>query len=123
MPKILLIEDDYAIANLYKIKLESNNYDVWVAVNGLEGLKAIEKSIPELVLLDLKMPVMSGEEFLHKFRKNPKYQNIPVVVLTNISREEAPKTIWHYGISGYFVKAHNTPADLIKIIEKTLNQE
>lgn len=121
MSKILLIEDDYAIANLYRLKLESNKLEVDLAMNGLEGLKSVEKSVPDLILLDLKMPVMTGEEFLHKFRKNPDYQDIPVIVLTNISREEAPKTLWHYGISGYFVKAHNTPSDLVRIIENTLS--
>jgi DNA-binding response OmpR family regulator len=122
MPKILLVEDDHAIANLYKTKLEYSDYDVSVAFNGLEGLKAIALALPEIILLDLKMPIMSGEEFLRKFRKNLDYQDIPVIVLTNISREEAPKTLWHYGISGYFVKAHNTPSDLVKIIEKILSK-
>lgn len=120
MPKILLVEDDYAIANLYRIKLESNKHDVRIAINGLEGLRLVEDSIPELVLLDLKMPIMSGEEFLQKFRKNSNYQDVPVIILTNISREEAPKTLWHHGISGYFVKAHNTPSDLLAIIDRIL---
>jgi len=121
MPKILLVEDDHAIANLYKFKLESNDYAVIIAVNGLEAIKEVEKSLPDLILLDLKMPIMSGEEFLRKFRKITAYQDIPVIVLTNISREEAPKTLWHYGISGYFVKAHNTPSDLLVIINKVMN--
>jgi DNA-binding response OmpR family regulator len=121
MFKILLIEDDHAIANLYKFKLESNNYTVIIAFNGLEAMKSVEKSLPDLILLDLKMPMMSGEEFLRKFRKNLAHQDTPVIILTNISREEAPKTLWHYGISGYFVKAHNTPSDLVKIVENIVS--
>ncbi len=115
--RVLLIEDDSAIANLYKIKLESNYYMVSLATNGLDGLKQAEHSTPDLILLDLKMPIMSGEKFLEKFRRQVKFKDIPIVVLTNISREEAPKTLWHYGISGYFVKAHNTPKDLIDLIK------
>lgn len=121
MKSILLLEDDYAIANLYKTKLESFEFKVTIAINGLEGLKEIKKSIPDLILLDLKMPLMSGDEFLHKFRKNVEHQDTPVIILTNISREEAPKTLWHYGISGYFVKAHNTPSELLKIVKDILS--
>ena len=120
MKKILLIEDDVAIAKLYKLKLELHDYVVKRAVNGLEGLAKARSLNPDIILLDLRMPVMGGEEFLKKFRSADNNNDTPILVLTNISRDEAPKTLWHYGISGYFVKAHNTPADLLKIVEDTL---
>lgn len=117
---ILLIEDDATILQLYTIKLENSGYTVIQAVNGLDGLKKTEEFTPDLVLLDLRMPIMSGEEFLQKFRKIKHFREIPVVVLTNISRDEAPKTIWHYGVASYFVKAHNTPSDLIDTVNSKL---
>ncbi len=122
MPVILLVEDDFAIANLYRTKLETHEFEVRIAGNGLEALSSVDEIMPDIILLDLRMPHMDGEEFLKKFRKNAKNADVPVIILTNISREEAPKTIWHYGISSYFVKAHNTPADLLKIISSTLDQ-
>lgn len=122
MPTILLVEDDHAIANLYKTKLDAHDFEVAISNNGLEALKYLVSKTPDLILLDLRMPYMSGEEFLKKFRKNSNYNDIPVIILTNISREEAPKTLWHYGISGYFVKAHNTPADLLNIVKKELEK-
>lgn len=120
MKDILLIEDDVAIAKLYQLKLELHDYKVTLAVNGLEGLAKAKAVDPDIILLDLRMPIMDGEEFLRRFRKVQNNTDTPVLILTNISRDEAPKTLWHYGISGYFVKAHNTPADLLKIIDQTL---
>lgn len=121
--QILLIEDEHAIASLYKFKLELHNLEVIHAQNGLEGLKMIKTNIPNLILLDLRMPIMDGEEFLRKFRKEELHSDIPVLILTNISRDEAPKTLWHYGISGYFVKAYHTPADLYSQVMNVLDQQ
>jgi two-component system chemotaxis response regulator CheY len=118
--QILLIEDDRAITELYKYKLELHGLTVLCAQNGLEGLKLAKVHSVDLILLDLRMPVMDGEEFLRRFRKNTANDEAPVLVLTNISRDEAPKTLWHYGISGYFVKAHSTPADLLREVVKIL---
>ena len=120
MKKILLIEDDVAIAKLYKLKLELHDYVVKRAVNGLEGLAKARSLNPDIILLDLRMPVMGGEEFLKKFRSADNNNVTFIFVLTNISREEAPKSLWHYGIWGYFVKAQNTPADLLIFVEDTL---
>lgn len=122
MTKILLVEDDLSIANVYSIKLGFAKYEFRHAVNGLRALKILNDFRPDLVLLDLRMPVMDGETFLEKFRKFEEYRETPVIVLTNINRSEAPNTIWHLGISAYVVKAHTTPGELIKLIEETLNR-
>lgn len=120
MPVILLVEDDYTIANLYKTKLEAHDFKINTATNGIEALRSIEVQMPDMILLDLRMPHMDGEEFLKRFRRNVQNTDVPIVILTNISREEAPKTLWHYAISGYFVKAHNTPSDLLAVVNKVL---
>jgi len=103
---------------MYQLKLELNGYAVTTASNGLNGLKCLENATPDLILLDLMMPVMNGEEFLKKIRKSQHHQHVPVIILTNVSREEAPKTLWHYGITDYFVKAHNTPSHLIDVVNR-----
>ncbi len=120
MAKILLVEDDPSIIQLYSFKLSSAGYEVRTAQNGLIGLKTLPDFFPDLILLDLRMPVMDGEAFLQAFRKKPEHADVPVIVLTNISRDEAPKTLWHYGISGYYVKANHTPAELVTIIGEVL---
>lgn len=120
MSKILLIEDDQSISTVYKIKLEHNGYECIQAFNGLEALKLLENHTPDLILLDLKMPVMDGETFLKLYRKNFKDASAPIIVLTNINRSEAPQTIWHHGVDDYIVKAHTTPSELIASIAKIL---
>ena len=120
MSKILLVEDEISISRLYSIKLTAANYECKVAGNGLEALKSLDEFIPDLVLLDLGMPVMNGEQFLSIFRKNTNHSETPVLILTNLNKSEAPKTLWHFGISGYVVKVHTTPAELIELIQKTI---
>jgi DNA-binding NarL/FixJ family response regulator len=72
-------------------------------------------------LLDLRLPYMSGDKFLEKLRKMPEFELTPVIILTNVSRNEAPRTIWHLNIAGYFVKAHHTPTELVKIVDSRLD--
>lgn len=115
---ILIVEDDHAIATMYRSKLELTNYTVVIAENGLHALSLVKQNIPDLILLDLRMPIMSGDKFLEQFRKSN--TTTPVIILTNISRDEAPRTLWHLGISGYFIKAHSTPKDLLNIVNETL---
>ena len=122
MTKILLVEDDSSIATLYKFKLESCNYHCLHAENGLDALKALDTFHPDLVLLDLRMPVMDGETFLGRFRKKEGFENIPVIVLTNINRSEASSTLWHHGVSAYIIKAHTTPTEIVDTIEKHLKE-
>lgn len=120
MAKILLVEDDPQITTLYSLKLLQVGFELMCAGNGLEALKSLATYTPDLVLLDLRMPVMNGDEFLERFRKMTDFQQTPVIVLTNISRSEAPQTIWHHGISEYIVKAHTTPKEIVEIINRTL---
>ena len=113
---ILIVEDDRVIANLYKLKLELSGFDCRIAENGLIAFHELHSLRPDLILLDLNMPVMNGEEFLKKIRKDEKFSETPIIILTNISKEEAPRTLWHYGISNYFIKAHHTPTELLKYV-------
>jgi DNA-binding response OmpR family regulator len=116
---ILLAEDDRAISSLYSHKLVLDGYKVLQAFDGVEMLGILKNNEIDLVLLDLRMPKMSGDEALERMRKIKKYSNTPVIVLTNIGREEAPKTLWHLGISEYIVKVNITPkemADKIRLL-------
>ena len=120
MHTILIIEDDFNISTLYKIKLEHSGYTCLQAYNGLEALKLLENNVPDFILLDLKMPVMDGEQFLELYRKNYSTLTAPIIVLTNINSSEAPKTLWHHAIDDYIIKAHTTPSELVEAVEKIL---
>lgn len=118
--KAVVVEDDSDLQFLYKHKLEVEGFDVLVASNGLEGLEAIERHRPDIVLLDLLMPVMGGSEMLARLRSKEWGSNVRVIVLTNISKDEAPPALRFLHVDRYVVKAHHTPAQIVGIIREVL---
>ena len=118
--KIAVIEDNQAIADMYRFKLETEGYIVNVAYNGVEGLALIKSFKPELILLDIKMPVMSGDVMLTKLRSTNWGNTLKVIVLTNISKDEAPAGLRLLNVERYIVKAHHTPQQVIDIIKEVL---
>lgn len=119
-PKILIIEDEPAIAGMYQFKLQKNGYEVRCAYNGEEGLEQAEKFHPALILLDLRMPVMAGDEMLQKLRATDWGSGIRVVILTNISKAEAPSSLRLLHVDRYIVKAHYTPAQVARVVDEVL---
>ena len=105
---------------MYKFKLESAGFKTCVASNGVEGLVVIEEQSPDLILLDLRMPVMSGDEMLEKLRQTEWGAPIRVIILTNISRDEAPRALGLLNVDRYIVKAHHTPQQVLDIINEVL---
>ena len=118
--KILIVEDETAIAQMYKFKLELSGFEVECAANGQQGLLLAETLKPDLILLDLRMPVMSGDEMLEKLRSTTWGANIRIVILTNISRGEAPSKLRFLNVERYIVKAHHTPAQVVEIVQQVL---
>lgn len=120
MAKILIIEDEVAIAHMYQFKLEQSGYEVACAYNGAEGLELADQIKPDLILLDLRMPVMSGDDMLEKLRATDWGASIRVIVLTNISKDEAPSKLRFLNVDRYVVKAHHTPLQIVQIISEIL---
>ena len=120
--KILIVEDDRDIQFLYKLKLEHEGFEVSVASDGKEGLMLAKQAIPDVILLDLLMPEMSGTEMLTAIRKNTWGDKIRVLVLTNISRDEAPQALRFLHVDRYIVKAHSTPAQIVETIRDVLRK-
>ena len=118
--KILIVEDNVTLADLYSFKFEREHFAVQVARNGQEGLAAAEEFRPDMILLDLKMPVMNGDEMLERLRSEDWGSDIRVVVLTNISKDEAPRALRFLNVDRYIVKAHHTPAQVVTIVEEIL---
>ena len=119
--KILIVEDEQVIAQMYLFKLESEGYVVKVAANGEEGLAAVSEFAPDLILLDLRMPVMSGDEMLERLRTSKMGSEIKVIILTNISKDEAPTRLRFLDVDRYVVKAHHTPKQIVDIIREVLD--
>lgn len=121
-PTVVIVEDEPAICEMYRFKLSKSGFAVHTAQNGKMGLAVCEKIKPDLILLDLRMPVMSGDEMLAKLRKTDWGADIRVIVLTNISRDEAPHVLRLLHVDRYIVKAHHTPAQVVDVVTEILGK-
>lgn len=120
MTKIVIIEDDLHIVQMYRMKFESEGFDVATAGNGLMGLSTIQDFDPDIVLLDLMMPEMPGDEMLIELRKKPWGKDLPVIILTNMGEEEAPESVKKNGVKRFIVKADMTPKEVADAVKKEL---
>lgn len=122
-PKIAIIEDDLDIQLMYKFKLEKAGFKVVTAADGQEGLELAQRFMPDLILLDLMMPVMPGAEMLVRLRATDWGSSMRVIVLTNLSKDEAPQALRFLNVDRYIVKAHHTPAQVITIVQEVLDRK
>jgi DNA-binding response OmpR family regulator len=118
--KIAIIEDDQAIAQMYRLKFESEGYDVETAENGVLGLELIQTINPDIILLDIMMPQMTGDEMLEKLRATSWGKDIKVIILTNMGEQEAPASLKKLGVSSFIVKAEMTPRQVAELVKETL---
>lgn len=120
MPKIAIIEDDQAISQMYRIKFESENYEVETAENGKLGLELAEKMKPDVILLDLMMPEMTGDAMLQELRKTDWGKDTKVIILTNMGEQEAPPILKELGVKRFIVKAEMTPRQVAEMVKTEL---
>jgi DNA-binding response OmpR family regulator len=118
--KIAVIEDDHAVQLMYKFKLEYEGFKVAVASNGHAGLELVEDFKPDLILLDLHMPVMGGADMLAKLRSTDWGSEMRVIILANTSKNEAPQSLRFLHVDRYIEKAHSTPAQVVGVIREVL---
>jgi DNA-binding response OmpR family regulator len=118
--KIAIIEDDQAISQMYRFKFEAEGYKVETAENGKLGLELAESMKPDIILLDLMMPEMTGDEALEKLRATDWGQKIKVIILTNVGEQEIPPKIKQLGVSGVILKANMTPRQVADMVKKQL---
>lgn len=93
--KILIVDDDEDLHTLYGLYLKGENFEIMRAFNGQQGLEAVEKERPDLIVLDMIMPVMDGEEFFTKLRKEKGIQDIPVIIAS--VNEKIPQKLLDLG--------------------------
>jgi len=114
--KILLTEDDPIVAELYRVRLDREGHDVAVAVDGQMALERIGRDLPDLILLDIRMPRLSGLGVLEQVREDPALKDTPVVMLTNYSDPAQVQRCRELGIEGYLLKSRTTPRQLAEWI-------
>lgn len=121
MTKIAIIEDDQAIAQMYRFKFEAEGFEVQTAENGKLGLELAESMKPDIILLDLMMPEMTGDQVLAKLRATEWGKKVKVIILTNMGEQEIPPQVKELGVSGIILKADMTPRQVADNVKKQLN--
>lgn len=120
MIRIAIIEDDPTISQMYRMKFETEGFNVRMARNGEIGVAIVKSFKPDIILLDLQMPEMDGAEALRLIRADPDSKTTPVIVLTNLGEEEAPSEIRSLGIHSYIVKANYTPRQVVAHVKEVI---
>ena len=118
--KVLLIEDDPLLIDIYSTKLKESGFEVEVAENGEKGLSMLEQSVPNVVLLDIVVPKQNGWEVLQSIRSNEQLKGLKVVLLSNLGQKEEIEKGLSLGADRYLIKAHFTPTQVVEELQKLL---
>ncbi len=120
MKKILIIEDEKVLAEMYQDKFTQAGYEVNLFFSAEEGLEFIKENKPDLILLDILLPKENGIQFLKKLKSFPEIAGIPVVAFSNYDDPKTKKEAFELGVKDYLIKTAYTPAELIKKIKEYL---
>jgi CheY-like chemotaxis protein len=112
MSHVLVIEDNKTLNQAYKLILQREGHEVRVAYNGQEGLELVKLSEPDLILLDMLMPVMNGVEFLESFHAE-EHPKTTVIILSNLNEDTEVQHALKLGAKKYILKASTSPQELI----------
>lgn len=119
--KVLIVEDEDLLANALALKFTHENFAVFRAGNGQQGLEMTATNKPDIILLDLMMPIMDGKTMLHQLRQIQEFQFLPVIVLTNAGEVDNIRQTKRYdNASAFLIKSSVTPEDIVKVVKETL---
>ena len=119
-PKVVIVEDNVSLADIYKTRLELIGYTCFVAYDGITALSLIEKELPTLVLLDLMVPKIAGDQILERMRASDWGKKIKVLIISNLNEADAPAGLREKGIEGYVVKANLADNQLDQLVDSIL---
>lgn len=120
MKKILLIEDDQIVANVYRNKLAVEGYHTETAADGETGLRLLRTLKPQMVILDLMLPGISGVEVIREIRKDEEFGKLPTVVFSNTYLTNMIQEAWRAGANKCLSKASCNPKDVIEIVRSLI---
>lgn len=119
MSKVLLIEDDSLMVKMYNMKFTHDGFDVETALDGEEGLQKAKSTKPNVIILDIMLPRMSGTEVIEKLKQDPTTKDIPVIVLTNLNvTEDDVAKCKNLGAKEILAKTEVTPQEVVDKIRK-----
>jgi DNA-binding response OmpR family regulator len=119
---ILLVEDDPVLSKMYTEKFKFEGFNVLSAGNGEDGLKIALSGKVDLILLDLMLPRLSGNELLAKLREDPKGKDIKVIALTNLAEQEEKERAMQLGCKEYLIKAMQTPEEVVNKVKSYIGK-
>lgn len=114
--KILIIEDEKILADMYRDKFVNAGFEVYPAFEAKEGLELAKKEKPNLILLDILLPRENGISFLGELKKDPEISAIPVVAFSNYDEPRTRKEAFQLGVKDYLIKTDYTPNEIVKKI-------
>ncbi len=120
---ILLVEDDKFLAGMYVAKLDLEGFKVNFANDGEKGLKSAIEEKPDIILLDIILPKMSGFDVIKNLKDNPQTKDIPVVLLTNLGQRDDVQKGLDLGAEDYLIKAHFMPSEVVAKIKKIIESK
>jgi DNA-binding response OmpR family regulator len=121
--KILLVEDERMLADMYATKFSMEGFETVNAYDGKEGLAAAAREKPALILLDIIMPKLDGFAVLQQLKENEETKKIPVILLTNLGQESDVAKGKKLGADGYFVKANHSPQEVVDMVKEKLKKK
>jgi len=123
MKKILIIEDNKFLLSLLRAKFLKENFEVFEAEDGLEGIKKIEEIKPDIILLDIILPEKKGFEVMKEVKENPALSKIPIVIISNLAQPEDLEKGKKLGALAYFVKSQVSIEEIVKKIKEILAKQ
>lgn len=116
--QVMIVDDDFFILNMYKIKFEHAGFKIRTASNGQEALDMARGGyLPDVLLIDIIMPVMGGVEFLQLIRAEKLFEKVPIIVLSNQSQSSDISEAMKLGVKSYIVKATTVPSEIVEEIK------
>lgn len=122
MPRILLVEDDINLRDIYMARLQAEKYEIITASDGEEALAVAVKQKPDLILLDVMMPKISGFDVLDILRSTPEIKNTKVIIMTALNQETDRKRGEALGVDKYLIKSQVTLEDVVRAIKEMMPQ-
>jgi len=120
--KVLIVEDDVMLNKIYQTKLGIVGYKVFAAYDGEEGIKKMEETLPNIVLLDLMLPKKNGFEVLETVKQNIKLNHIPVIILSNLGQGDDIERGRALGADDFLVKSNVKLETVLEKVEQVLQK-
>lgn len=118
IPKnILVVEDDLSLNEAYKMILESSGHNTRTAYDGKEALKLVAEQEPDIIFLDLRMPIMDGIEFLKEYQPKKNHKHVKIIVFSNYDMQQEVDEAYELGAERYVLKAWASPKELLKLVD------